>query len=236
MKTQAEILANLALFENTFGLPVAGAAQGSDAWFKTKLGVLSASNADKIVAKKDSEGRATYMAGLIAQVCTGLMPEFSSKETDWGNQHEDAARSSYEFETGLDIIELPFVFLDDKFREGCSPDGIVTVKKGVEFKCPFNSVNYVKFLTEGFVKSEWKWQNQFTLRVMNADEWDFAQFDPRMNKKPLHIITVERDEAKQKTLADAVPQFIHDMDKMLAEIGIEFGDQWRRISGLNKVS
>lgn len=226
MKSLNDVNSLLKSFENKFGIPISDAVQGSDAWFKLKLGVLSASNASKIVAKKDSETRATYMAELVAQVATGIMEEISSKYLDWGNQHEDAARSCYEFETGADMIQLPFVFKDNSFREGCSPDGIVSDKKGAEIKCPFNSVHYIKFLTDDKIKPEYVWQYQFTLRVMDADEWDFVQYDPRMKVSPLKVLTVTKDEEKQKTLADACPQFISDMDKMLEQIGMKFGTQW----------
>lgn len=226
MKSLSEVNSLLKHFESKFGIPVADSVQGSETWFKVKLGVLSASNASKIVAKRDSETRHTYMSELVAQVCTGVMKELNSTELDWGNQHEDAARSSYEFSTGLNVTQLPFVFKDETFREGCSPDGIVSDRKGMEIKCPFNSVHYIKFFIDGHTKPEYVWQNQFTLRVMNADEWDFGQYDPRMKVSPIKYIPVVRDEKCQKTFDDAVPQFIHDMDKILSQIGVKFGSQW----------
>lgn len=230
MKSLNDVNSLLKEFESKFNLPVMDSVQGSDTWFRLKLGVLSASNASKIVAKKDSETRFTYMSELVAQVCTGIMEEFNSKYCDWGNQHEDAARSSYEFSTGYDMVQLPFAFKDNSFREGCSPDGIVSPTKGVEIKCPFNSSHYIKFLTEDRIKPEYVWQYQYTLRVMGASEWDFVQYDPRMKVSPIKILTVTRDEEKQKAFDDLVPQFIADMDKMLTQIGIKFGDHWSALA------
>lgn len=225
MQTLAEIQKRLEAFEKKFGLPMADAKQGSEAWFKAKLGVISASNAYRAVAKKESETRLTYMAELVAQVCTGLMEEMNNKYVEWGNAHEDAARSNYEFMTGMTMTQLPFVFKDDSFREGCSPDGLVG-SGGAEIKCPFNSVHYVKFFTEGSIKSEYQWQYQYTMRVMGSELWDFCQYDPRMKKNPLKILTVVRDDEKQKAFDDLIPAFIMDMDKMLEKIGIKFGEQW----------
>lgn len=226
MKTLGEINSLLETFNSKYGIDLINGAQGTENWFKAKLGVLSASNASKIVAKKDSETRHTYMSELVAQVCTGIMEEINSKYIDWGNQHEDAARSSYEFSEGVTTKKVAFVFKDNTFREGCSPDGIVNDKKGAEIKCPFNTVHFVKFLTEDKIKSEYVWQYQYTLRVMDADEWDFVQYDPRMKKNPLKVLTVKKDLEKQKVFDDMVPEFISDMDKMLAKIGIKFGEQW----------
>ncbi len=228
MKTLEQISEINSAFEKKFGLPIVGAQQKSELWFKTKLGVLSASNASKIVAKADSDTRASYMASLVAQVCTGICEEINSKYMDWGNTHEDAARSSYEFETGFTVTELPFIFKDNTFRAGCSPDGFVTENKGVEIKCPYNSEHHIKSLIADKIKPEYQWQTQFTLWVLDAESWDFVSFDPRMRKSPLHIMTVEKDDKKQKIFDELVPAFIEDMDKMLKQIGIEFGEQWRQ--------
>lgn len=227
MKTLIEINNTLESFEKKFGLSLADAQQGSEKWFRAKLGVVSASNASKAVAKRDSETRLTYMSELVAQICTGMIEEINSKYMDWGNTHEDAARSHYEFMTGQTMTQVPFVFKDDTFREGCSPDGLVSALKGAEIKCPFNSVHYVKFFAEGSIKSEYQWQYQYTMRVMGADKWDFCQYDPRMKKNPLKILTVERDDEKQRAFDDLIPAFIMDMDKMLAKLGFNFGDQWK---------
>ena len=228
MKTLEEIKKNLELFEKTFEMPVVGAQQGSAAWLTMKLGVVSGSNASKVVAKKDSETRLTYLCDLVAEICTGVIEEQNFKQMEWGKAHEDAARSHYEFSTDQKIQEVLFVFKDSSFREGCSPDGLLSNGRGAEIKCPWDSANYVKFLVADKIKTEWQWQNQFNMRITDATHWDFVQYDPRMKKQPMKILTIERDEEKQRILDEAVPEFIADMDKLLAKIGIKFGEQWLR--------
>lgn len=227
MKTIKQMNAILDSYQKKYGVAAFDIKQGSPEWLKLKLGVISASNASKVVAKKDSETRATYMAELVAQVCTADSEELNSKYLDWGKDHEDAARSSYEFSEGVVIQQVPFVYMDESHREGCSPDGIIGESKGVEIKCPYNAVHFIKFLTEDKIKPEYVWQYQYCMRVTGATEWDFVQYHPNMKKTPLKVLLVGRDDEKQKTLADAVPQFILDMDKMLEKIGVNFGDQWR---------
>ncbi len=232
MKTLADVQILLQAFEKRFGMPVLDAQQGSDRWLQMRLGVITGSNAHRAVSKADSDTRATYMASLVAGVCTGVTEEINSKHMEWGKDQEPAARSSYEFAASVTIDPLCFVYKDDTFRTGCSPDGIVTPTRGCEIKCPWDSTNYVKFLTEDKIKPEYVWQYQFTLWVMDAVEWDFVQYDPRMRKNALKILKVEKDPAKFKTFEDAVPQFIHDMDKMLAQCGFEFGEHWARLGQL----
>lgn len=229
MKSIDSITANLKAFEKKFGFKVAGHQQLSETWFQCHLGVISASNASKAVAKKDSETRFSYMAELVGEVCTGQWEEVNSKHMDWGRQHEDVARSYYEFTTNAKMVTLPLVFKDDSYRVGCSPDGIVSEKRGAEIKCPWNSGNYIKFLVAEKIKPEWQWQQQFTLWVMDAEEWDFVQYDPRMEVKSMKICTTKKDPEKWKAFDDLIPEFIKDMDKMLLDIGVPFGEQWHRI-------
>lgn len=229
MKTREQISAIHDLFATRYGFNANLAQQTSAEWFRVKLGVISASNAARVVAKADSETRATYMAELVSQVCTGQMEEINSKYLDWGNQHEDAARSSYEFMKGTIVEELPFVFKDDSFRVGCSPDGMVQDVdgyRGVEIKCPYNPMHFVRFATDDKIKPEYVWQYQFCLWVMDADAWDFVQYHPAMKKNPIKVLTVRRDEEKIKVFEDMVPRFVSDMDEMLAKLNFKFGDQW----------
>lgn len=226
MKTLAEIDAILEKFEKQFGLEIRKAQQGSEIWMRTKLGVISASCASEVVAKKTTATRHTYMCFLVAQVCTGVFEEVNARAMDWGKQHEAAARSAYTFASGEKGTQISFVFKDESFRTGCSPDDLLKTK-GAEIKCPFNSENYIKFAAEDKIKPEWEWQNNFSMWVCDADEWDMVQYDPRMKKHPQHIVTVSRDVEKIKALDDLVPAFIHDMDQMLAKFGVRFGDQWK---------
>ena len=230
MKSFKEISALYDAFERKYGIAIADAQQGSEMWQILKLGVVSASNVSKAVAKAGSETRNTYMAELCAQIGTGTFEELNSKYLEWGNFHEDAARSYYEFSTGNVVKELPFVFKNDSFRAGCSPDGIVSESKGVEIKCPYNATHFIKFLVEDKIKPEYVWQYQFSLWVMDAESWDFVQYHPSMKKNPMKVLTVYRDKKKWDIFDELIPAFIEDLDKMLAKAGFKFGEQWERIA------
>ena len=235
MKSLKDVSRLYDAFQKRYGIAIADAQQGSTMWQILKLGVISASNVNKAVAKAGSETRNTYLAELCAQICTGTFDELNSKYLEWGNFHEDAARSYYEFSTGNEVKQLPFVFKDDSFRMGCSPDGIVNETKGVEIKCPFNAVHFVKFLVEDKIKSEYVWQYQYSLWVMDATHWDFVQYHPSMKKNPMKILTVEKDEKIFKIFDELIPKFIEDLDKMLAKAGFRFGEQWERLNNEAKI-
>lgn len=223
-------------FQDRFGTNIITAEQGSLAWLQSRLGVITSSEVSKAVAKVGTETRNTYMCQLVAEVATGVVEEINSKAIDWGNLNEQSARSTYEFANDAIVDKVTFLFKDDSFREGSSLDGIVRgTGKPVEIKCPYNPTNYIKFFVDDKIKAEYQWQYQHQIRVSGADEIDFAQFDPRMSVSPIKTLTVSRDEEYQQKFDELLPAFISDMDKMLAKIGVQFGDQWKRIAsrGLN---
>lgn len=232
MKNLESISNTYSKFYNDFGIKIADAQQGSTMWQTLKLGVISASNISKALAKPGSETRNTYMAELVAQVATGVFEEINSKYLEWGTFHEDSARAYYEFFTGNAVDQIPFVFKDDSFRVGCSPDGLIGDKKGVEIKCPYNATHFIKFLVDDKIKPEYVWQYQFTLWVMECDEWDFVQYHPHMKANQMKVLTVYRDEKMIKKIDELLPNFINEMDVMLNKAGFKFGDQWMRLKGV----
>jgi hypothetical protein len=204
--------------------------QGTEEWFRMRLGVLTASKAYDILPSKRGggfkEARTTYMNQLIAEVCTGHYEEINAKPLEWGKVNEVAARAAYQFESGIEVKEGGFMYAYNK-RAGCSPDFIAkTMNKGGEIKCPWNPANHIKFLIEDEIKDEWIAQMQFQLWVSGFDAWDFASFDPRMKTKMIQIKEILRDPKMMALFDEIVPAFIVEMDEKLEKIGIPFGSQW----------
>lgn len=200
--------------------------QGSQEWFSAKLGVISASNISKVLAKKGTETRAGYISELVAQIATGEMPEINAKALEWGKIQEEVARSTYEFTQNETVNTAGFIYAMNR-RVGCSPDGIIKGKnKGVEIKCPFSSKNHIDFLSMGKIKTEYMNQIQFSMWVTGFEQWDFCSFDPRMKKNLIGVFTVDRDEEAMKRFDVEVPEFIKEMDLILEKLEIKFSEQW----------
>jgi exodeoxyribonuclease (lambda-induced) len=216
---------------DVFGFDPTVIEQGSADWLVMRLGVLSASNADKIVAGVTTQGRQTYMASLIGDVCTcKIADEMPFKQLEHGKLYEPVARDALSVAMGfVDIKELPFMYKDSSMRAGVSPDGL-SDDTVYEIKAPFNNENFFKFRCFADNKKAWRWQSQFQIWATGAQRHIFAQYEPRaVLCEPLHWIETEINEADQKTLSDAVPQFIADMDKALNSIGVTFGQHWQFI-------
>jgi len=172
--------------------------------------------------------RQGYMAELVAQIATGLIPEqMSFKQCEWGHEHEDQARAFFELEHGVDVTVPAFIYRDKEKRFGISPDGLIVGKKiGLELKCPFTSKVFVEFATCDKIKKEYIEQCQYSMWVTGYEGWYFANYDPRITTKKLHWVLIERDQAFMDKYDEAEKNFIRDMDLMLGKLDLKFGQQW----------
>lgn len=217
---------------NTFNVD-----QGTDEWKTARAGVITASRVHEIIKpgrKKGSysEARKAYMNELIAQVCTGEIPEsVSFKQAEWGHMNEELARDAFEARNLTIVTQCGLVYKDDSLRCAISPDGLlIDEQEGLEIKSPWTSKVHVDFLLDGEMKPEYVTQVQYSMWVTGWDKWHFCSYDNRFRgdaSNRLAIKTFERDTEIMKTLDAEIPLFIEDMDSKLKQLGFAFGDQWK---------
>jgi exodeoxyribonuclease (lambda-induced) len=225
MTAHADLLTRLSTHEARLGFNPVTVEQQTFDWFKMRLGVITASKASILLMKSGSLTRQTYMSELVGEIATGSPVQYGSfKQMEWGNDHEDAAREMYQFITGNAVQQIPFCYGKD-MRTGCSPDGITDHGRGAEIKCPWTTAVHIQSLADNVIKKDYIAQIDFSMWVTKLEAWDFCSFDPRMRKNNLHRIEKVSGPGV-KLFDDAVPQFIEEMDRMLAAVGFEFGDQW----------
>ena len=190
--------------------------QGSPEWHAAKLGVASASNFSKILAKGQGKTRKAYMLRLAAEILSSEPQEtYSNAAMERGIEIEPQAREYYEGLNGVKVEQVGFCKLDDNI--GCSPDGLVGTDGGIEIKCP-NTTTHITYILADKLPSEYVAQVQGSLWVTDRKWWDFTSFDPRLKGRPFWSIRVERDEAYINKLAIEVNQFIIELEELIAGI------------------
>jgi len=162
--------------------------QGTDEWFKVRLGKLTASTAQAVAS--NGKGLETLCFEKVAEIISGVQEDgYKNADMERGNEQEKLARSAYEMETGLPVKTVGFIELDE--RVGCSPDGLVNEDGLVEIKC-HNGATLVKLLFSGKIDTKYVWQMQFQMYVTGRQWVDYVGFNE--NFPNLKIIRVERDE------------------------------------------
>ena len=192
--------------------------QGSEAWFKEKLGKPSASNISKIITTdcKSSKQRLGYLYELAGEIITGKQEEgYKNANMELGNERESESRSYYELTHNVEVIQVGVIYKDKQKKFLCSPDGIVGNDYGLELKNVLPKTQ-VKYLLDNSLPSDYFGQCQMSLYITGFKYWQFLSYVPLM--KPL-LIRVEPDKAYQKVLEIELNQFCDELTEVVKKIG-----------------
>lgn len=190
--------------------------QGSDLWFRSRMGLPTASEFGTILAKGktggESKTRRTYLLRLAGEILTGEpMEAFSNAHTERGKVQEDEARNLYAFMTDSDPEQVGFIVNGAK---GCSPDSLIGTDGGLEIKSCLAHIQIDRLL-RGELPAEHKAQIQGSLWVTEREWWDFASFSPGL---PLFVTRVPRDQGYIANLAGAVEKFNEELAETVERI------------------
>lgn len=189
--------------------------QGSPEWFAERCGKVTASRVADVVARTKTgwgASRANYMAELVAERLTGVVPEgFTNAAMQWGTATEPEARATYEFMTNMLVEPAPFVKHPTIGDTGASPDGYVGTEGLLEVKCP-NTATHIETLLTGTVAGKYVTQMQWQMACTGRKFCDFVSFDPRLPPSmQLFVKRVERDDATIKALEADVIDFLNEL-------------------------
>lgn len=196
--------------------------QGSQEWFESRLGKVTASKVADIVAKTKSgysTSRANYMAQLVVERLTGVKSEtFTNSAMEWGTATEPLARAAYELKKGIMVDETGLIDHPTIAMSGASPDGLVGDDGLIEIKCP-NTATHIDTMLSGEADKRYVCQMQWQLAVTGRQWNDFVSFDPRMpDNLQLFIKRVERDDELIKELEAEVVKFIAEVDEKVEKL------------------
>jgi putative phage-type endonuclease len=187
--------------------------QGSEEWFKIRLGKLTASNAQAIAA--DGKGLETLAFEKVAEIITHkAKPSYTNEDIERGKELEAMARNSYEVETGIVAKQVGFIELDE--FTGCSPDGLIGEDGLLEIKCK-NDVNFARYLYDGKIDPEHEWQMQMQMLVSGRKWVDYVIFNENFPKTTV-IVRVARNEEEIKQLQAGITTGIAKIKEILEKI------------------
>lgn len=205
------------------------AEQGTEAWLLERLGSVTGSRFNDIVAVgrsgKPLEARETTIVEITLELLTGRPgPMWSSKATRWGKEHEKFARLAYEAATHNMCGEVGFVTHPRHRQVGVSPDGLIGAKGGWEAKCPFTAAVHLKTLLAG-MPPEHMAQVQGGMWVCEREWWDFVSYHPAFPPPmQLYVQRITRDDAyianMENKVLDAVAEININVRELLAKYGV----------------
>ena len=191
--------------------------QRSDEWFQAKMGKMSASNADTILA--NGKGLETYIYSLMAEYYSkGEKVHYTNADIERGILLEPEAKIEFEFYTGLEVREVGYVELNEYIL--ASPDGLIGDDGLIEIKCPNDSI-YFKLLLSNNIKPEYIAQMQMQMYVTDRQYCYFVSYNPNFEKS-LYIKKINRDEEmidKLKKGLERGTQLIKEIKENFRKVG-----------------
>lgn len=192
--------------------------QGSEAWFRARAGIPTASRFATVMAKGEGKTRSEYMRKLAGEILTGEPSEqFGNVHTERGNAMEDEARETYAFINDAEVQRVGFIRNGNR---GASPDSLVGTNGGLEIKTALPHIQ-IDRLERDRLPPEHKAQVQGNLWIAEREFWDFVSYWPRL---PVLTVRVYRDEEYIKTLSDEIDRFNDELAALVERIrnyGIE---------------
>lgn len=196
--------------------------QGSDAWFQSRMGKVTASRVADVIAKTKtgySTSRDNYMAQLICERMTNTVAEsYSNSAMQWGTETEPLARAAYEAHADVLVDEVAMINHPSIEAAGASPDGLVGDYGLLEIKCP-NTATHIDTLLSQTVPGKYNTQMQWQMACTGRQWCDFVSFDPRMGDGlQLFVKRVPRDAAYIAMLEEEVKKFLIELDGKIKKL------------------
>lgn len=193
--------------------------QGSSEWIRARLGVLTASRADKLITPKkmqlSSQSDDLINQLLYEQITNEPSDDFGgSYYTERGQMLEGEALAYFTLQTGLVVRSAGLVYKDVTKEAGCSPDGLVYEPNapqdeptaGLELKCPKDKTAIAYLRASGTDK--YTPQVQFSLWVTGLPYWYFMSYHPLL---PPVLQVVTKDPKWQTAFDEHVPDLLYTL-------------------------
>lgn len=198
--------------------------QRSPEWFLFRSGKVSASKVADVMATTKSgpaAARKNYMMELLCQRLTGNVEQgFNSAAMQRGIDMEPMARSAYEVDTGVMVVEVGSI--QHPLIEGfiASPDGLVNDDGLVEIKSP-NTATHIEFLRTGKPDGRYVWQMMAQMACTGRKWCDFVSFDDRL---PEHLqykkVRVERCGKTIEKMETEIRSFLAELETLINELKV----------------
>lgn len=194
--------------------------QRSDEWFAARVGKLTASRIAEALAtvkSGESAGRRNCRAQLVAERLTGLSQSAdlsNNKAVQHGVEHEDQARSMYEFVTSNTVMECGFIDHPEIQMAGASPDGLIAEHGLIEIKCP-NTSTHIQYLIDNKVPSNYIPQMTWQLSCTDRKWVDFVSFDQRLDSdNQLFVIRFEPTQQEIDRVNQQAIEFLDEVEQL----------------------
>ena len=187
---------------------------------QARIGYISASNMEKVLAKGEGKTRRRYMLELIAERTTGKPTEgFQSQAMIDGIENEQFAVSWYEAKNGIFCQNTEFIKHPTIPMYGSTPDRLIGDNGLLEVKNPITP-NYLEFLESKKIDRGYMLQMQSQLDCSGREWCDHLVYSTVYNCGV--VVRVERNEKIISEIHEGVMSLNADIEEFVKKYGLEY--------------
>jgi putative phage-type endonuclease len=199
-------------------------AQDSPAWIKARIGHLTASRMNDVLAFSKRDGkplkaRADYAIELVAERMTdAAVDHWVSDDMVWGIEKEPDAKVTYTEVTGRPVLPAGFMLHPTIEFCGASPDGFIGHDGLIEIKCP-RTTTHITWMLIGEVPDQHRAQMALQLLVTGRQWCDFVSYDPRCHpRQRLFLRRFTPTDEYLREIETAAREFLQEVDAMFDKV------------------
>lgn len=190
--------------------------QGSDEWFKLRIGSIGGSSISSVVAKGQGKMRNNLLYRLAGEILSGVKYEgYRNADMDRGIEQEADARKVYAMEREVEVQQVGLVKETEFYHY--SPDGLVGDDGIIEIKSTIPSVHIETIDTDKIDGGYYK-QIQWGLIICQRQWCDFISWSPLVLDYPIWFKRIERDARVMSELCDEADRFVDALKSLVLRI------------------
>ena len=184
--------------------------QRSPEWYELRRGVITASNAERLLTGAKQK---TYAQELLVDILTeGAEERFVNDAMQWGIDNEANACMWYEMQSNDIVKPIGFCLHDDHDEYGCSPDGLINDDGLIEIKCPSSRV-HLEYLESG-PPAKYIAQMNWQMYITGRSYCIFVSYDPRFQEELQGCsYRIERDDTYIEKLSSGAKKVVEHIAK-----------------------
>ena len=198
--------------------------QGSEDWFKVRMGKITASKLSDLM-KKTKYGESTYKTRLRMELAieriTGksASDNFMNQAMKDGVEREPDARLLFEAMTGKEVALCGSFDHPEVVNTSASPDGLIRAEPAVlEIKCPTH-VTHAKNLLSDTMPKNYEYQVQWQIACTESDYAYFCSYHPDFPPElRLKYVRVEKDDKLIAEIENEVREFDAEVEDLITKI------------------
>ncbi len=198
--------------------------QGSDEWFKVRMGKITASKLSDQM-KKTKYGESTYKTRLRMELAIERITGKSASSVVMnqamhdGIEREPDARTLFEAVTGKEVALCGSFDHPEIVNTSASPDGLLRGENAIlEIKCP-TAVTHARNLMADGMDKRYLFQVAWQMACTESTHGYFASYHPDFpTDLRLKYVRVERDDDLILDISKAVRQFDIEVEDLINNI------------------